>query len=449
MDFRRGHDLSSAMRASPSHDNEPSAPSPESIAASPMLISSRNSECGDLPIESDEGYGVSDGGETSRRSTLSRMDFYDCSRDADFKKNYPELFKLSQGKARHNSGEVPHTPHHDGREENLDAVAQEIRDLYKKSRDQDRQLRELRRNYKAAVDSNKQIRDTYGKIYARAEQEEEYISNTLLKRIHQLKNEKELLAQRYEKEEMSMTNELMAKVKHLQTERDMLEGKLKNEQATVVDGLMHTIRRMDHDISTSRQNIERLRKEKVDQENALEHEAELLFNTLGKKMHQLNIEKRNLQASLEKAYVNGFVDSEQVCVSSSSSSNSSPYALFGADSALCNSGEISRLKAQLKRAEGHVNELKERDAHFHAKIRHLEETNKSLLKYKEHVKTIKNMLDSDTISPQMSPMVSTAVHRQEINMGPPSVPATPRSFDNGSDMDDGCAPVQGSPHDMA
>ena len=38
--------------------------------------------------------------------------------------------------------------------------------------------------------------------------------------------------------------------------------------------------------------MDRMRKEKIDQENALEHEQELLFNTLGKQMDQLNNEKR-------------------------------------------------------------------------------------------------------------------------------------------------------------
>lgn len=43
---------------------------------------------------------------------------------------------------------------------------------------------------------------------ARAEQEEEYISNTLLKKINSLKREKELLAVNYEHEEEFLTNDL-------------------------------------------------------------------------------------------------------------------------------------------------------------------------------------------------------------------------------------------------
>ncbi|RCN51008.1 hypothetical protein ANCCAN_02795 [Ancylostoma caninum] len=60
------------LRSSPHPDFEPSAPSPESVAASPMLISSRTSECGDPPIESDE---VS---EVSKSSTISSLNTFHC-----------------------------------------------------------------------------------------------------------------------------------------------------------------------------------------------------------------------------------------------------------------------------------------------------------------------------------------------------------------------------------
>jgi len=47
---------------------------------------------------------------------------------------------------------------------------------------------------------------------ARAEQEEEFISNTLLKKIQSLKNEKETLARNYEQEEEYLTNDLSRKL---------------------------------------------------------------------------------------------------------------------------------------------------------------------------------------------------------------------------------------------
>lgn len=47
---------------------------------------------------------------------------------------------------------------------------------------------------------------------ARAEQEEEYISNTLLKKINSLKKEKEMLAVNYDHEEESLTKDLTRKL---------------------------------------------------------------------------------------------------------------------------------------------------------------------------------------------------------------------------------------------
>ena len=47
---------------------------------------------------------------------------------------------------------------------------------------------------------------------AQAEQEEEFISNTLMKKIHLLKKEKEALAVNYEQEEEFLTNDLSRKL---------------------------------------------------------------------------------------------------------------------------------------------------------------------------------------------------------------------------------------------
>ncbi|VDM75729.1 unnamed protein product [Strongylus vulgaris] len=354
------------LRSSPHPDFEPSAPSPESVAASPMLISSRTSECGDPPIESDEvseslvgackniakkawivldlfnyglfahmfatavGYGISDSGETSRRSTISRMDMVELSRDLEVKNKYPELYQMIIAQRRFGSTEsrdaavVVHNTSRDGSKEDdsKQLLYAEAVELLKRCRRQERQLREMQKNYDNLLSVNKQIKETYVKIYAKAEQEEEYISNILLKRIQKLKNDKETLAQKYEQEEEFLTNDLMRKIKQvgflltnhfcifkhldmlngnldcslccsdLQSERDILEGNVKSEQASVIDSLLTTIRRMESEMAAGRKNMDRMRKEKIDQENALEHEQELLFNTLGKQMDQLNQEKR-------------------------------------------------------------------------------------------------------------------------------------------------------------
>jgi len=53
---------------------------------------------------------------------------------------------------------------------------------------------------------------TFTQQQAKAEQEEEFISNTLLKKIQSLKKEKETLAMNYEQEEEFLTNDLSRKL---------------------------------------------------------------------------------------------------------------------------------------------------------------------------------------------------------------------------------------------
>lgn len=54
---------------------------------------------------------------------------------------------------------------------------------------------------------------------ARAEQEEEFISNTLFKKIQALQKEKETLAVNYEKEEEFLTNDLSRKLMQVRNSR--------------------------------------------------------------------------------------------------------------------------------------------------------------------------------------------------------------------------------------
>lgn len=59
---------------------------------------------------------------------------------------------------------------------------------------------------------------------ARAEQEEEFISNTLFKKIQALQKEKETLAVNYEKEEEFLTNELSRKLMQVSAEAQQRPG---------------------------------------------------------------------------------------------------------------------------------------------------------------------------------------------------------------------------------
>lgn len=58
---------------------------------------------------------------------------------------------------------------------------------------------------------------------AKAEQEEEFISNTLLKKIQALKKEKETLALNYEQEEECLTNDLSRKLNQVGTKLCIFE----------------------------------------------------------------------------------------------------------------------------------------------------------------------------------------------------------------------------------
>ncbi|MCP9266017.1 Coiled-coil domain-containing protein [Dirofilaria immitis] len=180
----------------------------------------------------------------------------------------------------------------------------------------------LRARNESLQQLNKTIREKA--FHAKAEQEEEFISNMLLKRIQKLKNDKEALALKYEQEEEFLTNDLTRKLSQehglssckmlwetllfftvqLQNERDELAGQVEAEQSWVVDTLLVKIRKLEAEISANHTALEQLRREKVDLENALEHEQESLFNTLGKRMDQLEAEKGlslRMQARLDQA----------------------------------------------------------------------------------------------------------------------------------------------------
>ncbi|TMS36902.1 hypothetical protein L596_003962 [Steinernema carpocapsae] len=145
---------------------------------------------------------------------------------------------------------------------------------------------------------NKHIRESAVRMQARVEQEEEYISNMLLKRIQKLKNDKENLALMYEQEEEYLTNDLTRKLSQLENERNQLAARLDQEQTWVESNLLEKIRRLEAEIQTHQNNLETMRKEKVDLENSLEQEQESLFNTLGKRISKLEAEKRTMQSRL-------------------------------------------------------------------------------------------------------------------------------------------------------
>lgn len=98
---------------------------------------------------------------------------------------------------------------------------------------------------------------------AKAEQEEEFISNTLLKKIQALKKEKESLAHHYEREEECLTNDLSRKLTQLRQEKCRLEQTLEQEQECLVNRLMRKIEKLEAETLAKQVNLEQLRREKV------------------------------------------------------------------------------------------------------------------------------------------------------------------------------------------
>jgi len=161
------------------------------------------------------------------------------------------------------------------------------------------QVESLKLRIKCLTEENKSLRTAYVAIQAKAEQEEEFISNTLLKQIEVLKKEKETLALKYEQEEECLTNELSRKLNQLVAEKVQLEKTMEHEQEALVSKLMRKIDKLESVTAIKQQNLDQLRKEKIELENTLEQEQEALVNKLWKRMEKLENEKRNLQKKLE------------------------------------------------------------------------------------------------------------------------------------------------------
>ncbi|XP_018321083.1 coiled-coil domain-containing protein 6 [Agrilus planipennis] len=153
---------------------------------------------------------------------------------------------------------------------------------------------------KALQEENKSLRQASVIIQAKAEQEEEFISNTLLKKIQALKKEKESLAHHYEREEECLTNDLSRKLTQLRQEKCKLEQTLEQEQECLVNRLMRKIEKLEAETLAKQSNLEQLRREKVELENTLEQEQEALVNKLWKRMDKLEAEKRMLQIKLDQ-----------------------------------------------------------------------------------------------------------------------------------------------------
>ena len=84
---------------------------------------------------------------------------------------------------------------------------------------------------------NMELRKKLIQIQSASEQEEEFISNMLLKKIDVLKTEKQDLLLKLEAEEELITNQLQKKLQKLQKEKVQMEISLEQEQEAMVNRL--------------------------------------------------------------------------------------------------------------------------------------------------------------------------------------------------------------------
>lgn len=125
-------------------------------------------------------------------------------------------------------------------------------------------------------------------VQKQVEQEEEYITNKLMKRLEELKRDKAKLATEVEREEEFLTNTLQKKLEKLTKEKVDLENKLEAEQEYIVNKLRKQLEQLSIEKT-------KLHREKIDLENQLEAEQEYIMNKLQKQVEKLASEKRSLQ----------------------------------------------------------------------------------------------------------------------------------------------------------
>ena len=235
------------------------------------------------------------------------------------------------------------------------------------------EIEQLKTRVTSLSSENTSLKANSVSIQAMAEQEEEYISNKLLKKIQTLKKEKEVLAMNYEQEEEFLTNDLQRKLDKLRQEKLQLEQALDHEaQDNQVKVLMRKVSDLEAVTNTKQKDLDRLKHEKVELENALEQEQEMLVNKLHKQMEKVEKEKRELEEKLGRVS------------SPSSSPGRSSHGSEHKSSTGSNSGmdEGTRLAVKCRSLETEVRHLKqllmESESRQSTRLAHLEFEEKGL-----------------------------------------------------------------------
>ncbi|VDP18222.1 unnamed protein product [Soboliphyme baturini] len=230
-------------------------------------------------------------------------------------------------------------------------LAKRMESLVQENRVLKMELDTYKLRVKTLQEDNRSLKRASVLIQAKAEQEEEYISNTLLKKIQELKKEKEALALNYEQEEECLTNDLSRKLHQLRQEKAELAASLQQEQESLITKLNRKIKKLEAETAGKQQHLEQLRREKVELENTLEQEQEALVNRLWKQLDKIEAEKRSLQEKLDQpvSAPPSPMDITQSSQSSARSLSADPIILLKDIQHL--RSEVMRLKEQLSNAE--------------------------------------------------------------------------------------------------
>jgi coiled-coil domain-containing protein 6 len=110
------------------------------------------------------------------------------------------------------------------------------------------QIETLKQKVAMLTEENKELRRNSVNIQQQAEQEEEFISNTLLKKIQRLKQEKESLAINYEQEEEFLTNDLTKKLQRIKAEKVEMEKTFEVESEAICNKLTARINNLERQL---------------------------------------------------------------------------------------------------------------------------------------------------------------------------------------------------------
>ncbi|KAK9766405.1 hypothetical protein K7432_004542 [Basidiobolus ranarum] len=128
--------------------------------------------------------------------------------------------------------------------DNVEELKKLLNEYVQRSQDQERSIKRLQFDLEMEIGhvnilrhENQTLKQLTVDMHASAEQEEEYISNKLLKSIANLKKEKAELLVQVEREEEYLTNTLQRKLTQLQKEKIDLENALEQEQEFMVNRL--------------------------------------------------------------------------------------------------------------------------------------------------------------------------------------------------------------------